>query len=65
MLQVILLALLLSEFALYIWLWRFLAERGMSIALIVAILLMFALLWRLSHALGSFTATSFLRWRTG
>ena len=65
MLQVILLALLLSEFALYVWLGRLLSERGMSIVLIVAILLMFALLWRLSHALGSFVVTSFLRWRDG
>ena len=65
MLQVILLTLLLSEFALYVWLGRLLSERGMSIVLIVAILLMFALLWRLSHALGSFTVTSFLRWRDG
>ena len=65
MLQVILLAALLSEFALYVWLGRFLSERGLSIALIVAILLMLALLWRLSHALGSFVVTSILRWRDG
>lgn len=65
MLQAILLTLLLAELTLYVWLARFFSERGMSVAVIVAILLLLALLWRLSHALGSFTVTSVLRWRDG
>ena len=65
MLQAILLTLLLAEFTLYVWLARFFSERGMSVAVIVANLLLLALLWRLSHALGSFTLTTVLRWRDG
>ena len=65
MLQVILLTALLSEFALYVWLGRLLTQQGLSIALVVSILLLLALLWRLSHALGSFVVTSILRWRDG
>ena len=63
MLQAILLTLLLAELTLYVWLARFFSERGMSVAAIVAILLLLALLWRLSHALGSFTIASAIRWR--
>ena len=63
MLQAILFTLLLAELTLYVWLARFFSERGMSVAVIVANLLLLALLWRLSHALGSFMLTTALRWR--
>ena len=63
MIQAILIGALLTELAIYIGLGRMFVERGMSIAAIVAILLLLAIAWRLSHAFGSFLVTSLLRLR--
>ncbi len=63
MIQAILIGMLLTELAIYVGLGRMFVERGMSIAAIVSILLLLALCWRLSHALGSFLLTSLLRLR--
>ena len=63
MLQAILLSALLVEALFYVWLSCLLRAQGVSGLAIAAILLLIALLWRLSHALGSFTLTSALRWR--
>ena len=65
MLQTILLSMLATEVIFYIWLGNFLNARGVSGAGIAAILLLIALLWRLSHALGSFVVTSVMRRRDG
>ena len=65
MLQTILLGMLATEVVFYIWLGNFLSARGVSGAGIAAILLLIALLWRLSHALGSFVVTSVMRGRDG
>ena len=65
MLQAILLGLLLTEAIFYLWLCSYLAQRGVSTVAIAAIVLMIALVWRLSHALGSFVVASALRWRDG
>ena len=63
MVQGILICMLLTELVIYVGLGRMLVERGMSIAAIVSILLLLAMAWRLSHALGSFLVTSLLRLR--
>ena len=63
MLQVLLLALLMAELMLYVWLCVFLSARGFSVLAIAGIMLLTAIAWRLSHALASFTVTSALRWR--
>lgn len=63
MVQTFLIGLLLSELAFYIWLGNLLLMRGASVAAIVGVLLLLALLWRLNYALGSFLVTSFLRLR--
>ena len=65
MLQAFLLAFLLAEAILYVWLYIHLGERGVGPVAIAAIVLMIALVWRLSHALASFVITSALRWRDG
>ena len=64
-LQAILLSALLAEAMLYLWLCSFLGERGVSNVAIAATLILIALGWRMSHALGSFFVTSALRWRDG
>ena len=63
MVQAILIGMLLTEFAIYVGLGQMFLAQGMSIAAIVSILLLLALCWRLSHALGSFLVTSLLRLR--
>ncbi len=63
MLQAVLISMLLAEALFYVWLCRFLGERGVSVGIVMAILLLIALVWRLSHALGSFLVTSALRLR--
>ena len=65
MLQAILLGLLLTEAIFYLWLCSYLAQRDVGNVAIAAVVLMIALVWRLSHALGSFVVTSALRWRDG
>ncbi len=65
MLQLILISLLSVEAIFYVWLCHFLDERGVSVAAIATLVLLIALLWRLSHALGSFVVTSVLRYRDG
>ena len=65
MLQAILLSMLAAEVIFYIWLGNFLGARGVGGAATVAIILLIALLWRLSHALTSFVVTSAWRWRDG
>lgn len=65
MLQAIILSLLLTEVTFYIWLGVFLSDRGQSRGEIAAAVLLIALLWRLSHALGSFVVTSAMRLRDG
>lgn len=63
MLQAILLTFLLAELTFYVWLGLALSARGFSVFAMSATLLLIALVWRLSHALGSFTVTSALRLR--
>ena len=65
MLQLILISLLGAEAIFYVWLCLFLAGRDVSGSAIAALVLLIALLWRLSHALGSFVVTSMLRVRDG
>lgn len=65
MLQAILLSMLAAEVIFYIWLGNFLGARGVGGAAIAAIILLIALLWRLSHALTSFVVTCAWRWRDG
>lgn len=65
MVQTILLSMLITETVFYVWLCNFLSERGIRGLAIAAILLLIALLWRLSHALSSFVVTSAMRWRDG
>ena len=62
MLQALLLAFLMAELLLYVWLCLFLDERHLNVLEISATLLLIAIAWRLSHALASFTVTSALRW---
>ncbi len=62
MLQALLLALLMAELLLYVWLCLFLGGRHSNVLEIAATLLLIAIAWRLSHALASFTVTSALRW---
>lgn len=63
MLQAILLTFLLAELTFYVWLGLALSARGFSVFAMSATLLLIALVWRLSHALASFTVTSALRLR--
>ena len=65
MLQAILLSMLAIEAVFYVWFGNFLSDRGMRGLAIAATLLLIALLWRLSHTLGSFVVTSVMRWRDG
>ena len=65
MLQAILLGFLVAEATLYVCLTRYLSERGVNNLAIAAIVLLLALVWRLSHALGSFVVAGGLRWRDG
>jgi pimeloyl-ACP methyl ester carboxylesterase len=60
-LQAWLLLLLTLELAFYIWAGHNLREIGYSWWVVGAFVVVVAFLWRLSHALGSFMATSFLR----
>jgi triacylglycerol lipase len=64
-LQTILRLLLLTEAILYGWLYCALEKRGVNGSAIVAVVLLIALCWRLSHALASFVVTSGLRFRDG
>jgi len=63
MLQALILTLLITEVLFYIWLGRHLASLGAGPVQIGALILSIALLWRLSHALGSYLVAAFLRWR--
>ena len=63
MLRTIILTMLLMEFLFYVWLGGHLAHRDASANVIAATILLIALSWRLSHALGSYLLATFLRWR--
>ena len=65
MLQLILISLLGAEAIFYVWLYLSLIGRGVSGSAIAALVLLLALLWRLSHALASFVVTTALRVRDG
>ncbi len=65
MLQAIFLGMLATEVVFYIWLGNFLGERGVGSVAVAAIIMLIALLWRLSHTLTSFVVTSAWRWRDG
>ena len=65
MLQAYLRRMLLAEAILYVWLCLVLGARGIGPVLSALIVLLIALVWRLSHALGSFAFTAILRWRDG
>ena len=65
MLKSVLRATLLVEVLFYIWLGGHLAQRETTTAQIAALILLIALLWRLSHALGSHLVAAWLRWRDG
>jgi triacylglycerol esterase/lipase EstA (alpha/beta hydrolase family) len=65
MLQSLIRMLLLVEVLLYVWLAAYLAKRGVGPGQIGALILLFALLWRLSHALASYLVAAALRARDG
>ena len=65
MLKSVLRATLLVEVLFYIWLGGHMAQREKTTAQIAALILLIALLWRLSHALGSHLVAAWLRWRDG
>ena len=65
MLQSLILTMLLIEALFYVWLGGHMYYLGLAPGQIGAIILLVALLWRLSHALGSYLAAAFLRWRDG
>ena len=64
-LHTILRCLLLTEAILYASLGFVLSERGNGYGAIAVIVLSIALVWRLSHALGTFVLAAGLRWRDG
>lgn len=63
MLQSLVVTLLLIELLLYVWLGRHMAMLGVKPLRIGALILLIAMLWRLSHALGSFLVAAVFRWR--
>lgn len=63
MLRSLILSLLLIEFLLYVWLGRHMAALGSAHLQIGALILIIAMLWRLSHALLSYLVAALLRWR--
>ncbi len=63
MLQSLILTLLLIELMLYVWLGRHLAILGAEPLRIGALILLIAMLWRLSHALVSYLVATLLRRR--
>ena len=65
MLQTLIRTLLFMEILFYAWLSGHLTNCGVRPVLIGVLILFIALLWRLSHALGSHLVVAFLRWRDG
>ena len=65
MLQSLILMLLLIEALFYVWFGGYLAHNLVGHELIAALIVVIALLWRLSHALGSYLVAAFMRWRDG
>ncbi len=63
MLKSLIFIFLLVEVVLYICLGRHMAQLGSGPVEIGALILLIALLWRLSHALGSFLIAAIWRWR--
>ena len=64
-LQTLIRTLLFMEMLFYIWLGGHLANLGVAPGQIGGAILLIAVLWRLSHALGSYVLAAFLRWRNG
>lgn len=65
MVQSLILTMLLIEALFYVWLGGHMIQISVGAEQIGALILLIALLWRLSHALGSYLAAAFLRWRDG
>jgi triacylglycerol esterase/lipase EstA (alpha/beta hydrolase family) len=63
MLQRWLLTLLLGEVAFYLWLTHHLDADGRTPWFIAGVILLIAFCWRMSHALGTFVVTGWLRFR--
>lgn len=63
MLQGLIRGMLLVEVLCYVWLARQLAQGGTPYQQIAALIVAIALLWRLTHALGSYLIAALLRWR--
>ena len=64
-LQTLIRTLLLMEMLFYVWLGGHMANLGVAPGQIGGAILLIAVLWRLSHALGSYLVAAFLRWRHG
>ena len=65
MLQTLIRTLLLMEALFYAWIGGHMANLGVPAIEIAGVILVIALLWRLSHALGSYLLAAFLRGRDG
>ncbi|MEO8102032.1 MAG: alpha/beta fold hydrolase [Betaproteobacteria bacterium] len=63
MLQTLIRTMLLMEFLFYVWLGGHLWNLDVRVEQIAGLIVLAALLWRLSHALASFLVVTFLRWR--
>lgn len=63
MLKTLLRSLLAIELLLYVWAGGHLLQAGVDAATTAAVIFLLALLWRLSHSLGSYLLAALLRWR--
>jgi triacylglycerol lipase len=61
MLQALLIAVISAEIILYVWLAGAMSAHGFSWLAIAAMIFLIALLWRLSHATGSFIVSGLMR----
>jgi triacylglycerol esterase/lipase EstA (alpha/beta hydrolase family) len=65
MLKSLLRTLLTIELLLYVWAGGHLLQVGVDGLTTVAVMVLMAMLWRLSHALGSYLVAAAMRWRDG